>query len=78
MVKNTTTATTPLSPDARWPDNAGTKEQGGDCDHDWQCLGRYSVPRDQFHDGSVGNPRSTMSAWLCFRCGKQRTEQWDW
>lgn len=43
------------------------------CWHQWKCVGRWECRIDP----PPSPPRSVFSAWLCFRCGKQRWEQWD-
>lgn len=40
--------------------------------HDWLCLLRWQNKDEYNHC-----PRSEMTGWVCSRCGRQRTEQWD-
>lgn len=43
--------------------------------HDWQCLVRRHQPQEVEEYGTCWS--SEFSGWVCFRCRKQRTEQWD-
>ncbi len=41
--------------------------------HDWHCLFRHRFGDDP----DFGRVGSESTGWLCFRCGAERTEQWD-